>query len=158
MSAGAPPGSGRPLPSSRLMARTVMSWSHSIWQDNRTPVRPLASRHAFSAAVIFVGSPSMTSTRQVVHRALPPQACKMSTLASCSMASTSRLSSGTSNVPYPSTVNLAIPLFYGMTGSGSSGGRRAVLSRRSVDRIHRIVTRAPIAFMVQLDGLWRGAR
>jgi hypothetical protein len=34
----------------------------------------------------------------------------MSTPASCSMASTSRLSAGTSNVPYPSTVSIGIDL------------------------------------------------
>ena len=125
ISAGAPPGSGRPLPSSRLTARMVMSWSQSIWHDRRTPVRPLASSRDFSAPVIFVGSPSMNSTRQVVHRALPPQACKTSTLASCSIASTSLLSSGTSKVPYPSTVSLDIPTLYGMTDKRSEG-RRAV--------------------------------
>ena len=116
VSAGVPPESGRPLFSSRLIARTVISWSQSIWHDRRTPVRPLASRQDFSAAVLFVGSPSTNSTRQVVHRALPPHACKMSTLASCSMASTSLLPIGTSKVPYPSTVRLGMTTLYDMTG------------------------------------------
>ena len=125
ISAGVPPGSGRPLPSSRLTARMVMSWSQSIWHDRRTPVKPLDSSRDFSAVVIFVGSPSMNSTRQVVHRALPPQACKTSTLASCSIASTSLLSSGTSKVPYPSTVSLDIPTLYDMTDERAQA-RRAV--------------------------------
>src|SRR5205085_12228114 len=47
----------------------------------------------------------MNSTRHVVHRALPPHACRMSTWASCSIASTSRLPLSTSNVPNPSTVS-----------------------------------------------------
>jgi len=109
---GVPPASGRPLPSSRLIARTVISCSQSIWQDNRTPLKPLASRVAFSAAVIRVVSPSTTSIRQVVQRALPPHACKMSTFASSSIARTKRRSFGTSTVPKPSTVNLAIHLDY----------------------------------------------
>src|SRR5204862_2964653 len=72
---GLPPASLRPLPARRLLARTVMSWSHRIWQLRRTPVRPRAASTCFSAAVIFAGSPSTNSTRQVVQRALPPQAC-----------------------------------------------------------------------------------
>src|SRR4051812_13282278 len=50
----------------------------------------------------------MNSTRQVVQRALPPQAWRMSTLASCSIASTSRLPFSTSTVPNPSTVSLGM--------------------------------------------------
>ena len=62
------------------MARTVMSWSQRIWQLSRTPVRPRAARTFFSAAVIWSGSPATNSTRQVVQRALPPQACSWSIL------------------------------------------------------------------------------
>ena len=46
---------------------------------------------------------SMNSTRQVVQRALPPHACRMSTCASCSMASTRRLPDSTSTGVKPST-------------------------------------------------------
>src|SRR5262249_52551041 len=99
---------GRPLPASRLMARTVMSFSHRIWQLSRTPVRPRAARTFFSASVICAGSPAMNSTRQVVQRALPPQACSWSTFASSSSASTSRLPCGTSNSPTPSTVSFGM--------------------------------------------------
>ena len=35
-SAGRWPASARPLPASRLIARTVMSWSQRIWQLSRT--------------------------------------------------------------------------------------------------------------------------
>ena len=114
-SAGVAPGSGRPVPSNRLIARTVMSWSHRIWHDSRTPVRPRSLRRSFSAAVIVEGSPSTNSTRHVVQRALPPQACMMSTPASCSTASTNRFCAGTSNVPYPSTVSWDMCIFYGTT-------------------------------------------
>src|SRR4249919_3170332 len=65
----------------------------------------------------------MNSTRHVVHRAFPPHACRMSTLASCSIASTMRLSAGTSNVPYPSTVSLGIPH---CMRAGSHPGRDAL--------------------------------
>ena len=75
LAAGVGPASARPLPANRLIARTVMSWSHMIWQDSRTPVRPRAASTVRSATVIVSGSPLMNSTRQVVHRALPPQAC-----------------------------------------------------------------------------------
>ena len=68
------PESFRPLPANRLIAFTVISWSHRIWQLKRTPVRPRAARTSFSAFVIISGSPAMNSTRQVVQRALPPQA------------------------------------------------------------------------------------
>ena len=71
---GVGPGSGRPLPSSRLIARTIMSWSQTIWHDSRTPVTPARLQHVLSATVIVAGSPSMNSTRHVVHRALPPHA------------------------------------------------------------------------------------
>ena len=103
----------------------------------------------FSAVVIFVGSPSMNSTRQVVHRALPPQACKTSTLASCSIASTSLLPSGTSKVPYPSTVSLDIPTLYGMTdertparragqrGRGLARGRGVPLAGELLSGVHQ---------------------
>ena len=103
--AGVGPGSGRPVPSNRLIALTVMSWSQSIWQDNLTPVRSRAARRSRSAAVIFDGSPSTNSTRHVVQRALPPHACMTSTPASSSIASTNRFAMGTSNVSYPSTVS-----------------------------------------------------
>src|SRR5262249_33620917 len=55
----------------------------------------------------------MNSTRQVVQRALPPQACSWSTPASSSRASTMRFPWGTSNSPTPSTVNfgMAFPPF-----------------------------------------------
>ena len=43
--AGVGPGSGRPLPVRRLIARTVMSWSQTIWQDSRTPVDALRGEH-----------------------------------------------------------------------------------------------------------------
>jgi hypothetical protein len=46
----------------------------------------LAVSTSCSAAVIREGSPSTNSTRQVVHRALPPHACRISTFASCSIA------------------------------------------------------------------------
>ena len=88
-----------PDPSSRLIARTVMSWSQSTWHDSLIPVRPLAASRSCSATVIFDGSPSMNSTRQVVHRALPPHAWRISTPASCSIALTNRFPVGTSNVP-----------------------------------------------------------
>ena len=48
--AGVGPGSGRPLPSSRVIARTVMSWSQMIWHDSRTPVTPFAASTCRSAA------------------------------------------------------------------------------------------------------------
>ena len=35
---GGPPASALPLPASRLMARTVMSWSQAIWQERRALV------------------------------------------------------------------------------------------------------------------------
>jgi hypothetical protein len=108
LAAGAGPGSGLPLPSRRLTARTAISWSQRIWQDSLTPLSPRASRRSFSASVFPDGSPSRNSTRHVVHRALPPHACKMSTFASCSIARTNRLSAGTSNTPNPSTVSLGI--------------------------------------------------
>src|SRR5262249_22657173 len=57
-SAGRLPASGRPLPANRLMARTAMSWSHTIWQLRRTPVNPRAARTSRSATVIFSGSPA----------------------------------------------------------------------------------------------------
>src|SRR5512142_3186327 len=62
--------------------------------------------------VIVSGSPEMNSTRHVVHRALPPQACRMSTPAFCSTASTRRFPFGTSKVPYPSTVSFGITRLY----------------------------------------------
>src|SRR5262249_20172637 len=46
---GRGPASGRPLPASRLMARTAMSWSHGIWQLSRTPDKPRAAKRSFSA-------------------------------------------------------------------------------------------------------------
>src|SRR4051812_25132798 len=104
-SAGRDPAVARPLPARRLIARTVMSWSQRIWQLRRTPVSPRAARTAFSACVIWSGSPLTNSTRQVVQRALPPQACSWSIFASSSSASTSRLPCGTSNVPTVSTVS-----------------------------------------------------
>ena len=55
--AGVGPGSGRPLPVRRLMARTVMSWSHRIWQDRRTPVSPRSWSFVTSASVFCAGSP-----------------------------------------------------------------------------------------------------
>src|SRR5262249_41934851 len=81
---GSGPGSGRPLPVRQEIARTVMSWSHTIWHESRTPVAPFAARTCCSATVIRAGSPSMNCTRQVVHRALPPHACSTSTPAFCS--------------------------------------------------------------------------
>jgi hypothetical protein len=68
------PASARPLPVRRLMARTVMSASHVIWQESRTPVNSFSASLVCSALVIRAGSPLMNSTRHVVHRALPPQA------------------------------------------------------------------------------------
>src|SRR5262245_53944854 len=59
------------------------------------------------------GSPAMNSTRHVVHRALPPQACNWSILTSSSRARTSRFPGGTSNVPIPSTVNFGIAVSIG---------------------------------------------
>jgi hypothetical protein len=115
VSAGVGPGSGRPEPSRRLIACTVMSWSQRIWHERRTPVRPRAASRSTSAAVCCGGSPSTKTTRQVVQRAFPPHACRMSTWASCSMASTRRLPSGTSNVPYRSTVSLGIDPLYPST-------------------------------------------
>ena len=74
--------------------------------------QPFGREHLFLGnASSLDGSPATNSTRHVVHRAFPPHACMMSTFASCSIASTSRLSAGTSNVPYPSTVNLDMPVF-----------------------------------------------
>src|SRR5665213_340501 len=108
LASGGPPAFGRPDPSSRLIARTVMSASHVIWHERRTPVRPFIASTFFSAAVIFDGSPATNSTRHVVQRALPPQACSTSTCASCSIAFTSRLPAGTSTVLNPSTVSLGI--------------------------------------------------
>ena len=74
LASGGGPALGRPDPSRRLIARTVMSLSHAIWHDSRTPLRPFAARTLFSATVIFDGSPETNSTRQVVQRALPPHA------------------------------------------------------------------------------------
>ena len=75
VSAGRGPTSLRPLPARRLMARTVMSWSQTIWQLRRTPLRPRADSTSYSPGVMVAGSPATNSTRQVVQRALPPQAC-----------------------------------------------------------------------------------
>ena len=50
------------------------------------------------ALVILVGSPLTNSTRHVVQRALPPQACRISTPASSSIALTRRLPPATSTV------------------------------------------------------------
>ena len=80
------------------MARTVMSWSQTIWHDSRTPVDALGGQHLPLGRRHRVGSPSMNSTRHVVQRALPPHACSTSTLASCSIASTRRLPASTSTV------------------------------------------------------------
>ena len=44
-------------------------------QLSRTPDNPRAANTVFSACVIRSGSPATNSTRQVVQRALPPQAC-----------------------------------------------------------------------------------
>ena len=54
-----------------------MSPSQAIWQESRTPgvVTPFAASTSFSACVIAAGSPATNSTRQVVQRATPPQAC-----------------------------------------------------------------------------------
>ena len=90
------------------MARTVMSRSQRIWQDRRMPGTAFWISLSFSATVITSGSPEMNSTRQVVQRALPPQACSWSTCASCSSASTRRLPSSTSTVSNPSTVSFGI--------------------------------------------------
>src|SRR5262249_55409191 len=73
-----------------------------------TPVSPRTASTACSACVIVAGSPETNSTRQVVHFALPPQACNWSTFASSSRASTSRLPAGTSNSPTPSPRNFGI--------------------------------------------------
>ncbi len=102
------PASLRPLPAKRLMARTDISCSQRIWQLSRTLFSPLASKHAFSAGRIAVGSPLTNSTRQVVQRAFPPQACNWSMPASSVNASTKRLPAGTSNSPTPSTVSFGI--------------------------------------------------
>ena len=85
------------------MARTVMSWSQAIWQERRTqyPREPFSSIFVFSAWVIREGSPLTNSMRQVVQRALPPQACRISTPASCSMALTRRLPDSTSRWENP---------------------------------------------------------
>src|SRR4029079_5338403 len=93
--------------------------------DKRTPVSPRAARRSRSAAVCAVGSPLMNSTRHVVHRALPPHACRMSTCASCSIARTNLFPFATSNVPNPSTVSFGIRelyrLWYLLPGSSSLG-------------------------------------
>jgi hypothetical protein len=104
-SVGRFPASARPLPASRLIQRTVMSTSQVIWQLSRTPVNPRAASTCFSASVILSGSPATNSTRQVVHRAFPPQACNWSMWASSTSARTSRLPAATSNCPTSSTVN-----------------------------------------------------
>src|SRR4030095_5264666 len=54
------------------------------------------------------GSPFTNSTRQVVQRAFPPHACRMSTPASFSIALTRRLPFSTSTVGKPSTVSLGM--------------------------------------------------
>src|SRR5215510_9545964 len=65
--------------------------------------------------VIRGGSPIRNSMRHVVHRALPPHACRMSTPASCSIASTRRLPDSTSTEGKPSTdsVGMRAMLTYG---------------------------------------------
>src|SRR5439155_12948904 len=72
------------------------------------PDRPRAARTFFSATVMRGGSPARNCTRQVVQRALPPQACSWSIRASSSRASTRRLPCGTSKSPTPSTVSLGM--------------------------------------------------
>ena len=68
------------------------------------PRGPAAPARAPSGAAT---SPPRTSTRQVVHRALPPQRCMMSMPAS-SMARTSFLPGSTSNDFSPSTVTVGM--------------------------------------------------
>ena len=62
------------------------------------------SGYTWSTPVIS-GSPATNSTRQVVQRARPPQACNWSMPASSSSARTRRFPWGTANVPTPSTVS-----------------------------------------------------
>ncbi|MDB5320673.1 MAG: hypothetical protein JWN40_2304 [Phycisphaerales bacterium] len=93
------------------MTLTVMSWSQRIWQLRRTPgmaVRPLAVMTSFSAWVMVSGSPAMNWTRQVVQRALPPQAWSWSVLASSARALTRRFPVGISKSPMFSMVSLGM--------------------------------------------------
>src|SRR3712207_7714806 len=65
----------------------------------RPPRSPLVPSTPLSRSfAIRAGSPLTNSTRHVVHRALPPHACRMSTPASCSIAFTRRLPASTSTV------------------------------------------------------------
>src|SRR4029453_14991091 len=76
----------------------------------------------------------MNSMRHVVHRALPPHACRMSTPASCSIASTRRLPDSTSTDGNPSTdsVGRRAILTYGESaGFGGRGSRFANLDPRT---------------------------
>ena len=89
--AGVGPGSGRPLPveaADRAHGHVVVAENLAGQPDAGDA---LGGEHA--AARRRSSSParrSTNSTRQVVQRALPPHACRMSTPASCSIASTSR--------------------------------------------------------------------
>src|SRR5262245_8928368 len=76
----------------------------------------------------------MNSTRHVVQRALPPHACRMSTCTSCSIATTSRLSSGTSTGADPSTVSLAMSRVSPFPQSPHHTEYEAVASRLGVLR------------------------
>src|SRR5438067_438683 len=71
-------------------------------------VTSLTAKTLYSAMVIWSGSPSTNWTRQVVQRALPPQACSWSIPASTVRALTSRLPAGTSKVPTFSTVSFGM--------------------------------------------------
>src|SRR6185436_18604994 len=85
----------------------------------------------------------MNSTRHVVQRALPPHAWRTSTFASCSIASTSRLSSGTSTGANPSTVSLAMSGVSPLPQSPHHTEYRTVAIRMSVLRyaIHGLLRR-----------------
>src|SRR3954470_16329485 len=79
------------------------------WQESRTfSASPVSiARRLRSASWISPGSPASTSTRQVVHLALPPQRCSMSIPAS-SMASTSLRPCSASKACSPVAVSASI--------------------------------------------------
>jgi hypothetical protein len=64
-------------PADRANGHVVVA--HDLTRQTHS-VSPFASSLVFSARVMRGGSPLMNSTRHVVQRALPPQACSTSTL------------------------------------------------------------------------------
>lgn len=70
VSSGGSPGLDHPISLQIIRGLTVMSFSTRIWHARRTsPSRLVSINFSCSAREMTDGSPSMTSIRQVVHRA-----------------------------------------------------------------------------------------